>query len=81
MLPNGMPGAQSFHSSIPIRMMTGIEDGVSLGRIRQEINRVREAHQEVAPNLVPHLLHLLLVCNPWMMRTHRIMNLMHGMGG
>ena len=34
-LPNGMPGTQSFRSSIPIHMMTGLEDGMSegLGRI------------------------------------------------
>jgi hypothetical protein len=40
---NGMPGAQSFRSSIPIRTMTGLGDGVSegLGRIQWEINWVR----------------------------------------
>jgi hypothetical protein len=36
MLPNGMPGAQSFRSTIPIRTMTGLGDGASegLGRIQ-----------------------------------------------
>jgi hypothetical protein len=50
MLPNGMPGVQSFRSSIPIRTMTGLGDGVSesLGRIRREFNRVR------SPRLRPH---------------------------
>ena len=51
MLPNGMPGVQSFRSSIPIRStMTGLGDGVSegLGRIRREFNRVR------SPRLRPH---------------------------
>jgi len=50
MLPNGMPGTQSFRTSIPIRTMTGLGDGVSegLGRIRREFNRVR------SPRLRPH---------------------------
>jgi hypothetical protein len=50
MLPNGMPGAQSFRSSIPIRTMTGLGDGVSEGhgRIQREINRVR------SPRLRPY---------------------------
>ena len=51
MLLNGMPGAQSFCSSIPIRTMAGLGDGMSedLGRIGREINRVR------SPRLRPYL--------------------------
>ena len=51
MYPNGVPGSKpkSFRSSIPIRTMTGIGDGMSegLGRIRREMHKAR------SPQLVP----------------------------
>ena len=51
MYPNGIPGShpRSFRSSIPIRTMAGIGDGVSegLGRLRRDFHKAR------SPQLVP----------------------------